>query len=204
MNMALLEGFVIGLGLIMAIGAQNAFIISQGVTGQFNFTIALTSSLCDVLLMTAGVLGVGLLISQDPLLLKLATWGGAAFLLYYGFLSFRSALYPRTMSREERGQSSFQKVLLTGVAMSLLNPHAYLDAVVLMGSVSSKFAEPEKLLFLCGALSASFMWFFGLSFGAKKLAPVFERPIAWRILDTLVTLMMWGLAASLIIYGVTS
>ena len=200
MNMALFEGFFIGIGLIMAIGAQNAFIISQGVTGKFNFTVALTSSLCDVLLMTIGVLGVGAAISQNPTLLAIATWGGAAFLGYYGFLSFRSALSSRSMTTEERGTASFKKVLMTGVAMSLLNPHAYLDAVVLLGGVSSKFAEPEKLMFLCGCLSASFMWFFGLSFGAKKLAPVFAKPIAWRILDSLVTLMMWGIAASLIIY----
>lgn len=204
MNLALFEGFFISIGLIMAIGAQNAFIISQGVTGQYNFTIALTSSLCDVLLMSIGVLGVGAVISQHPLMLAIATWGGALFLGYYGVLSLRSALTSRAMTTDDRAATSFKKVLITGIAMSLLNPHAYLDTVVLIGGVSSKFAEPDKLIFLCGSLLASFLWFFGLSFGARKLKPLFEKPLAWRILDTLVTLMMWGIAVSLVIFGLQS
>ncbi len=198
MEQALLEGFFASMGLIMAIGAQNAFVISQGVSGKHNFPIAMTSAAADAVLLTLGIFGVGALIQQHEIAHLTIKWAGIVFLSWYGWQALQSAIKTRSMETMAARQMTLVRVLMTALALSFLNPHAYLDMFVLLGGISSKFSDFDKQFFLAGALSASFVWFFSLSFGAKKLAPVFQTTRAWRVLDSLVALMMWGLALSLL------
>jgi len=202
MDLALLfKGLGFGAGLIVAIGSQNAFVLRQGLKREHTFWVALLSSLGDVLLILLGTLGLGTVFSSSPLLIRLATWGGALFLLWYGFRSFRSALKPQTL---ELGgahiPSSLKATVLATLAFSLLNPHVYLDTVVLIGSVAAKESLEGRALFALGASTASILWFFGLAYGAGWLAPLFRNPRAWQILDLLVGVTMWGIALSLLLH----
>ncbi len=196
----LIQGFGLGASLIIAIGAQNAFVLRQGLKRQHVFATASICTLCDVVLIALGVGGLGTLIAAVPVLTIIATWGGAAFLLYYGFRSFRSALKPSTLDADNssRQATHLRDTILAALAISLLNPHVYLDTVVLVGSVGAHYPAQERLEFALGAMLASLIWFFGLAYGAGRLAPLFRRPIAWRILDAVVCCIMWTIAASLI------
>ena len=196
---ALLKGLATSAGLIMAIGAQNAFVLSQGLKRQYHWPIAGVCSFFDAVLITLGVMGMGALISQNELWLSVARWGGAAFLLWYGWGALRSALKAQSLKADREGAPSLKKALLTTLAVTLLNPHAYLDTVVLIGSIGGQYPEGERFWFGLGAISFSFIWFFGISLGARWLAPLFQKPVAWRILDAAVCLMMWSIAASLIL-----
>jgi L-lysine exporter family protein LysE/ArgO len=195
----LLQGFVTGGGLIVAIGSQNAFLLAQGVRRQHHWPIKLLCSLSDTLLICLGVLGMGALISESPTLLQLARCGGALFLFCYGFRALRSALQPRGLVAQGLGAMSLKSALLTTLAVSLLNPPAYLDTVVLLGSISTQYGEGLRYWFGAGAILASCLWFLLLGMGAPKLAPLFRNPRAWRVLDSLVCLMMWSIALSLLI-----
>ncbi len=193
-----LTGLVTGAGLIIAIGAQNAFVLSQGIRREYHWPIAGLCGLIDALLITLGIAGMGVLISDSPLLLTLVTWGGAAFLLWYGANALRSALNAGSLEVQTRGLSSLRGALLTTLALSLLNPHVYLDTVILLGSIGGRYPDEGRYWFGAGAALFSFIWFFSLSLGARWLAPLFQKPLAWRILDGLVCLMMWTLAALLL------
>jgi len=195
----LLQGFVTGGGLIIAIGAQNAFLLAQGVRRQYHWPIALLCSCSDTLLICLGILGMGVLISESPLLLELARMFGALFLFYYGYRALRSALQPAGLEMTGRGAGSLKSALLTTLAVSLLNPHAYLDTVVLLGGVATQYGDSLRYWFGAGAVLASFTWFLILGLGAPKLAPLFRNPRAWRGLDSFVCLMMWGIALSLVL-----
>ncbi|ANG64046.1 amino acid transporter [Marinobacterium aestuarii] len=195
----MLQGFVTGGGLIIAIGAQNAFLLAQGVRRQYHWPIALLCSLSDALLICLGVLGMGALISESPMLLELARIFGAFFLFYYGYRALCSALQPAGLDMASRGAGSLKSALLTTLAVSLLNPHAYLDTVVLVGSIATQYGDSLRYWFGAGAVLASFTWFLMLGMGAPKLAPLFRNPRAWRVLDSLVCLMMWGIALSLVL-----
>ncbi len=192
------KGLFTGAGLIMAIGAQNAFVLTQGLRRQHHWSIAGLCSLIDAVLIVLGVAGMGVLISQSPLFLNLATWGGALFLLWYGSNALRSAFKDQTLQTQESKVSSLSTALLTTLALSLLNPHVYLDTVVLLGSIGGHYPSDQRFWFAAGAVLASFCWFFSLSLGSRWLIPLFQKPIAWRILDGIVCLIMWGLAANLI------
>ncbi|MFC0120157.1 LysE/ArgO family amino acid transporter [Pseudoalteromonas xiamenensis] len=192
------EGFFLSLGLIAAIGAQNAFVISQSLSGKFTLPVILTVSLCDMFLVSLGVLGVGALIQQSEWLLQITTWAGIAFLSVYGAMSLKSALSSKQLESEARSVATRKRAILTAMAVSLLNPHAYLDTVVILGGVAGKFADQQKLWFVLGCISASIAWFMLLGFGAKQLAPVFRNPKAWKVLDVLVCIMMWSIALSLL------
>lgn len=197
---SLLQGFGLGAGLIIAIGAQNAFILRQGLKRQHLFLTASVSTLCDAILILLGVGGLGTVIASIPMLTIIATWGGALFLLYFGLRSFRSAMVKSAL---DIGKASAQPArpggaVLTVLAFSLLNPHAYLDTVVLVGSVGAHYQANERVSFALGAMLASCTWFFGLAYGAAWLAPLFRRPQSWRILDMVVGCIMWMIAASLI------
>ncbi len=196
----LLQGFGLGASLIIAIGAQNAFVLRQGLRRQHVFATATVCTLCDAVLILLGVGGLGSLIATVPLLSALATWGGAAFLLFYGLRSFRSALRPGTLeaSKPSAAAGKLRGTILTVLALSLLNPHVYLDTVVLVGSIGAHYPAGERASFALGAMLASLTWFFGLAYGASWLAPLFQRPLAWRVLDMLVGCVMWGIALSLI------
>ncbi|WP_300667360.1 LysE/ArgO family amino acid transporter [Desulfoluna sp.] len=193
------KGFGTSAGLIIAIGAQNAFVLSQGVRRNHHLVIPLICSFFDALLITVGILGVGTAMASHPALTRAAAWGGAAFLFWYGAGSFRSAYRGGNLETEEGGSTTLKKAVLTTLAVTLLNPHVYLDTLVFMGGISSQFPLDQRPWFGFGAVMASFVWFFVLSLGGNLLAPLFKKKAAWRILDSLVGLIMWSIALSLLI-----
>lgn len=185
-------------GLIIAIGAQNAFVLSQGVRRNYPLTIALICACCDSALILLGINGVGSAVAANPLLGQLAVWGGALFLLWYGAIAFRSAWQGGSLETNGVKMTTLRTVITTTLAITLLNPHVYLDTMVLLGGISGQFPSNQRFLFGAGAITASFIWFFSLSFGAGMLAPIFRKKFAWRILDGVVWLTMWGIAISLL------
>lgn len=196
-----IQGFGAGGGLIVAIGAQNAFVLSQGVRGNHHVIIALICIFCDAVFITAGVAGIGGTVSANPALAQWVAWGGAGFLFVYGCGSLRSAIRGGSLETSDRAVLSLGAAILTTLAVTLLNPHFYLDTVILLGGISSRFHGENRLLFWAGAVSASTLWFICLSLGGQMLAPIFRKQISWRILDTLVWATMWIIAASLIMHG---
>ena len=195
-----LRGFGLGASLITAIGAQNAFVLRQGLRQEQAVLVAAVCTACDAVLITAGSLGVGSAIAHLPLLARLTALGGALFLLYYGLRAFLSARHPGNLevSAAALPRSS---VILSTLSVSLLNPHVYLDTVVLVGGLAAQYAVLPRLFFTFGAISASCAWFFSLALGAARLALLFQRPRAWQILDCLVGAVMWGIAVSLLRSG---
>lgn len=192
-------GFTTAASLIVAIGAQNAFVLARGLRRQQPWTVAALCALCDIALIAAGVFGLARLLATHPLWLAAARWGGAAFLLAYGLRSLHAALRPGRLRAEGEPLRSRRGVVASTLAVSLLNPHVYLDTVLLLGSVGARQAAPAA--FAAGAMSTSLLWFFGLSFGAARLAPWLARPATWRALDVLMAAMMFGVAGSLIAHG---
>jgi L-lysine exporter family protein LysE/ArgO len=193
-----IQGAGTGAGLIIAIGAQNAFVLSQGVRGRYPVLIPLICWMCDVVLILAGAAGLGGLLVANPRWMRLAAWGGALFLTGYGFRSLRSACSGGRLEDNAAAVSSLRMAILTTLAVTLFNPHVYIDTVVLLGSLSAQYAADGRYYFASGAISASFAWFFSLSLGARLLAPLFRRPLAWRVLDSAVCLTMWSIAVSLV------
>lgn len=199
----IIQGFFVSFGLIVAIGAQNAYVLKQGLLKQHIFWVCLVCFLCDFTLLSLGVLGLGSLISQS----NLATLGlaifGAVFLLWYGFRSFRSAYQGGANLSVDgtRSQTTLKQTIATTLALTLLNPHVYLDTLVLVGSIASPLATTEKYQFLIGAVFASALWFFGLGYGARLLIPLFAKPNTWRVLDGFIGVVMWAIAFSLIKYA---
>lgn len=194
----LMKGFVTSGSLIIAIGAQNAFVLSHGLRQQFNGLIAVTCGTLDTLLIFAGIAGMGALITDAPYLMLAAAIFGGVFLAVYGFRALKSAINPKPLNADESSLNSRTSAILTTLAISLLNPHVYLDTVVLIGSIGGQYALPERWWFAGGAALASFVWFFSLSWGAKKLAPLFKKPATWRVLDSLICVMMWSISVSLL------
>jgi L-lysine exporter family protein LysE/ArgO len=190
-------GFLLGLSLILAIGAQNAFVLRQGLARHHVFAVCLACALSDAVLIVAGVAGFGWLAEAVPWLAAAMRWGGAAFLAVYGALAFRAA-WTGAGALKAAGSVAgpLWPTLLTCLALTWLNPHVYLDTVVLLGSVASAWGD-AKPWFAFGAVVASFTFFFTLGYGARALAPVFARPGAWRILDLFVGVLMFSLAAGL-------
>jgi len=192
------KGLALGASLIIAIGAQNAFVLSQGVRKKYNIIIPFICSLSDAILISVGVLGVGQILASNQLVSNIASIGGALFLGWYGYKSFRSFLKPGTLDESEEGPQTLKAAVLFTLAVTLLNPHVYIDTILLLGSISSQFEGNGKYAFGAGAVTASFLWFFSLSLGGKLLSPVFKNPLAWKILDLIITLIMWFIAFSLI------
>ena len=192
------QGLAISAGLIVAIGAQNAFVLAQGVRGAHRLQIALACASSDALLIALGVGGVGALIASQPALLALARWGGAAFLLVYAAMALRRAWHGESMTLPADSQQSVWRVLLATLAVTWLNPHVYLDTVVLLGGVAAQLPAQERFTFGLGAALASWLWFFALAYGARLLAPLFTRPTSWRMLDTSVALVMLAVAYQLL------
>ncbi|MCB1365297.1 MAG: amino acid transporter [Rhodobacteraceae bacterium] len=197
MTPAILSGFALGFSLILAIGAQNAFVLRQGLRGEHVFWVCLTCALSDALLIAAGVAGFGTLAGLAPWFAPLMRWGGAGFLAWYGAASLLSAWRGGAALRAAGGAGAgLAATLATVLAFTWLNPHVYLDTVVLIGSVSAQYAD--RAGFALGAVLASFVFFFSLGYGARLLAPLFARPRAWQVLDALIGLTMWAIAAKLI------
>lgn len=195
-------GMTVGLSLIVAIGAQNAFVLRQGLRREHVFVVSLTCGLSDAILIAFGVAGFGKLIGLAPWIDPLMRYGGAVFLIWYGALSIRSALRStESLTVETPAEPrSLTAVLLTCLAFTWLNPHVYLDTVVLLGSVSTQFPG-EGISFAAGAMSGSFLFFFALGYGATWLKPLFATPLAWRILEAVIALVMWGIAFKLLMGG---
>ena len=196
MTSAFLNGFVLGASLIIAIGAQNAFILKQGLLRQHVFILSLICALSDALLIAAGVGGLGTLISSNSMLIKAITLFGAVFLAAYAFMAFRRAFHASSMGVSGEG-SSLAKAVATVLALTFLNPHVYLDTVLLLGGLSSRYEGDARLAYGIGAMLASFVWFFSLGYGARLLLPLFQKPSAWRVLDILIGIVMGLIAISL-------
>ena len=190
-------GFITSMSLIIAIGAQNAFVLAQGIRKRFNLVIAVTCCTVDTVLIFCGIAGMGILISSSPMLMWLIAIFGGVFLTLYGLRSLISVFAEQKLIAESEGIKTLGKAFAVTLSITLLNPHVYLDTVVLIGSVGGQYVGLERWLFAIGAALASIVWFFSLSFGAAKLAPVFEKPISWRVLDMFVCGMMWTIAYSL-------
>lgn len=191
--------FVLAAGLIMAIGAQNAHVLRQGIAGHY---VGITVILCaffDTVLMTSGVFGFGWLLTQLPMLEDVARVGGAVFLLWYGSRCVRSAMAPlSSVSVESRVATSLPAAIATVSAFTLLNPHVYLDTVVLIGSIGGQYEGTARTVFAVGAFTASWVWFIALGYGARLVRPYFENPRAWQVLDGFIALVMFAIALSLL------
>lgn len=195
----LIQGFSLGASLIIAIGSQNAFVLRQGLRREHVFTICSICFVCDTILILLGVAGFGTLVASSSTLMLLARWGGALFLFAYGLRAFHAALKPGSMQVDDNNNpaNSLRWAVLTTLALTLLNPHVYLDTVVLLGSISGQFPRDERTFFAIGAATASLAWFYGLGYGARVLTPLFRKPTAWRCLDILIGCIMWAIAAGL-------
>jgi L-lysine exporter family protein LysE/ArgO len=197
MFLTFVQGFALSLTLIVAIGAQNAFILRQGLRQAHVFWLCLTCGAIDAVLIVAGIAGFGALAQAVPWFETAMRFGGAAFLLWYGWMNAVSAW--RGGAVLEAGaddQQTLKSAILTLLALSLLNPHVYLDTVVLIGSISAQY--DDKISFGFGAVTASITFFFALGYGARLLRPIFANPKAWQILDALIAQVMWAIAAKLI------
>jgi L-lysine exporter family protein LysE/ArgO len=197
----LIQGFLIGAGLIISIGAQNAFVLKQGLKKNHVFATALFCSIADAFLIIIGAAGLGELISKNQTLLLIAKWGGATFLFWYGLRAFRAMLQPEsleTSQAHERSSHSLQRCLLTLAALTFLNPHVYLDTVLLLGTIAAQFELGQRTFFAMGAIIASFCWFFCLCYGARLLAPLLKSHRSWKVIDLLTGCIMWAIALSLI------
>jgi L-lysine exporter family protein LysE/ArgO len=196
-----LSGLLLGASLIVAIGAQNAFVLRQGLLRAHRFPVALFCALSDALLIAAGVGGLGIAVGKHPRLLVLIACIGALVLIWYGVQALRRAFHPQVLTPDTHGNASnVWRVIATCAGFTWLNPHVYLDTVLLIGSLASAWPSPgPRSLFGIGAGSASFIWFFTLAYGARLLAPLFRKPIAWRVLDVLIAIVMWSIATKLLL-----
>jgi L-lysine exporter family protein LysE/ArgO len=190
---ALIAGFVLGGSLIIAIGAQNAFVLRQGLIQQHVLPVALFCAVSDATLILLGVAGFGEAIKAAPTLLKVVQWGGAAFLVWYGFTAFRRAMESGALEAADGGGLSLKAAIAQCAAFTWLNPHVYLDTVILVGGLSTTFGA-DRWWYALGACTSSFVWFFALAYGARLLIPVFRKPAAWKVLDIGIGCVMWLLA----------
>lgn len=192
-----LAGLGTGLSLIMAIGAQNAFVLKQGLLGRHVLAVCLFCATSDALLIGLGVGGMSVIGARMPALVEAMRWGGVAFLLWYGARAFRAAWRGGAALRPEGGATGLGATLAMIAALTWLNPHVWLDTVVLLGSISAQW--PDRGAFAAGAVSGSFLFFFALGYGARLLAPLFRRPRAWQWLEAGVGMVMWAIALRLMI-----
>lgn len=193
-----LIGFGSGLSLIVAIGAQNAFVLQQGIRRQYVLVVVLICGLTDALLELLGVAGIGLVVERAPILLEIIRWGGVAFLLWYASTAIRRALRPEALVAGQQANPSLARTVLACLAITYLNPHVYLDTMVLMGTIGNAQGDPGRWWFWLGGTIASLSWFAILGYGARLLTGVFARPRAWRILDWCVAVTMIVIAGRLV------
>ncbi|GAB7006113.1 LysE/ArgO family amino acid transporter [Nocardioides sp. AN3] len=189
-----MPGLLTGLSLIVAIGAQNAFVLRQGLRRDRVGAVVLVCALSDLVLIAAGVAGIGAVVDRAGWVIDVVRWLGVAFLIWYGVGSLRRASHPGVLAAEG---SDSARVVTTAVLLTWLNPHVYLDTVLLLGSIANTHGVGGRWWFALGAGTASVLWFSGLGYGARLAAPVLARPTAWRVLDVLIGLTMLVIAARL-------
>ena len=196
--LAFISGFLISISLILALGPQNVFVMRQGLLRSHVFAACLVCSISDALLIGAGVLGVGLFLSEME---ELAIWmsiGASIFLILYGCLRVKSALNPKGLEVSDDESQDLWPTILAGLAFTYLNPHVYVDTLLLIGGASSNYAGDEKLMFGIGAATASFVFFFSLGYGAKRLSPILNNPESWKIIDLFIAGVMFTVAGILL------
>ena len=191
-------GALTGLSLIVVIGAQNAYVLRQGIRRSHVAVVVAICAVSDLALILAGVAGIGAIVDRAGWLIDVVTWLGAAFLVWYGIGSIRRALRPETLHAEGRAEDALKGVVLQVLALTWLNPHVYLDTVVLLGSIAQSHGPTGRWWFGAGASVGSIAWFSALGFGATRLAPLLARPRAWQVLDLVIGLVMFVIAASLL------
>lgn len=195
-------GFGTGLALIVAIGSQNAFVLRQGIRGEHVAAVVLVCSVSDAILIAAGIAGVGALLRTNPVIVDVVRFAGAAFLVAYGVMAARRAVRPGALTSSGRQPAvGLGAALSTVLALTWLNPHVYLDTVLLLGSVANQQTQDLRWWFGAGAIAASVAWFSALGFGARVLRPFFARPSSWRLLDGLVAAVMLTLGIRLAMGG---
>jgi L-lysine exporter family protein LysE/ArgO len=192
-------GFGAGAGLIVAIGAQNAFVLRQGLDRGRIALVVVICVVSDAALILAGVAGLGSLVDQAPGFLTVIRWAGAAFLVAYGLLAARRALHPAVLDPSTGPPAAVRGVAVTALALTWLNPHVYLDTVILLGSLAAAQGDPDRWAFGIGAMVAGALWFSALGFGARRLGRLLHRPAAWRLLDSAIAIQMFAIAALLLI-----
>ena len=190
-------GLLTGLALIVAIGAQNAFVLRQGVRREHVGAVVLVCLASDAVLILAGTAGVGALVQAVPWLLEVLRWGGALYLLWFAITSLRAALRPQALVAAQAPRTA-GSVIATTLALTWLNPHVYLDTVVLLGSLANQHGPDARWVFAAGAVAASALWFTALGYGARLLARVLADPQAWRVVDVVIGVVMAVLAVRLI------
>jgi len=205
MGSVFLQGLALSLGLIVAIGAQNAFVLRQGLRREHVASVVLFCAISDALLMAAGVLGMGQALGERPMVAHALALAGAVFLAVYGWQALRRALQQNGLLANEDGDGlTWAAAMSQAAAFTLLNPHVYLDTVLLVGSIGAQQPAGLQPWFVAGASSASLLWFCALGFGARWLAPLFAQPRAWQVLDVLIGLTMWVLSGMLVIHLVAA
>ena len=185
-------GFLTTMALIAAIGAQNAFVLRQGIRGEHVVPVIALCTVSDLILIAAGIAGVGAVITAPPTAVSVVKIGGAAFLIGYGLLAARRAMRPGVLTPAEETPARLLEVLLTAAALTWLNPHVYLDTVVLLGSLANEH-DDQRWWFGAGAVAASAVWFTGLGLGARRLTGLFANPSTWRVLDGIIAAVMIAL-----------
>ena len=192
-----LQGFLVSFGLIVAIGAQNIYVLKKGLLKEHTFTIALICFMLDASLMISGVKGVGKLLELYPSFFIYITWFGIVFLLLYGLLALKNVFSNQKMKfKAKKETNGLVQTIIATLAISLLNPHVYLDTLMLIGSIGSHFKGINQNLFIFGASSASFIWFFSLAYGSRILIPLFQKSITWKMLDLFTAFIMFFVAYS--------
>lgn len=196
------QGLLLGAAMILPLGPQNVFVLQQGSRKQYHLMSAFLCTLSDVLLITAGVFGGSALLSQSVWLMALVTWGGVAFLLWYGWGALRAVFTADTaLTMQEQVVRSRWRVIMTLVAVTWLNPHVYLDTFVVLGSIGGQLGSDMRIWFTAGAVSASILWFFGLALLAAWFSPVLQKPVSQRIINLFVGSVMWYIAIQLALKG---
>lgn len=202
MYVPLLLGLGTGFSLIVAIGAQNAFVFRQGVRREHVLAVVLICGLTDALLEFLGIAGIGFVVERAPLLLEVVRWGGVAFLLWYAWGAMRRARRPEALVTAAGSQTSLKQTVLACLAITYLNPHVYLDTMVLMGSIGNAQGNPDRWCFALGGALASIVWFAALGYGARGLTRFFASPRSWQILEWGVAVLMLVIAARLVLGGI--
>lgn len=198
------QGLALGVALILPLGPQNAFVLNQGIRQQYHLMTAALCTVSDIILISAGVFGGSALLNQSPLLLNLVTWGGVAFLLWYGWGALRTAISANiSLASAQIKQQSRWRIIATLVAVTWLNPHVYLDTFVVLGSLGGQLPPEARRWFALGTASASFIWFFSLALLAAWLSPRLSTVGAQRIINLFVGLVMWFIALKMALQAMT-